>query len=187
MSDNWKDDPSADERWNAGCDFTMTQLCNVLGVDPHMVSWDAATETVDGDVAAVIGNILRAKFGEDWGPACRSPADHERELADLIARYYRQEIGCCMQQAEHWAKENFPLAVHHRVRKADAYFQIVALCERFAEWNENPFDAMCDALKRGLIKPPGTYPPTAEIHAYRHPTFVVEKLKTASKAAGGPA
>lgn len=57
--DSWRDDPSADERWNAGCDFAMEQLCAFLGVDPHMVSWDAATETVDGDVCAVIGNILR--------------------------------------------------------------------------------------------------------------------------------
>jgi hypothetical protein len=114
-------------------------------------------------------------------------ADQERELAGLIARYYRQEIGCCMQQAEHWAKENFPLAVHHRVRKADAYYQVVALFERFLHWDENPFDTMRDAMKRGLIKPPGTYPPAAEIHAYRDPRFVVEKLKTASRAAGGPA
>ena len=30
-----------------------------------MVNWDAATETLDGDVQAVIGNILRARFGED--------------------------------------------------------------------------------------------------------------------------
>lgn len=110
----------------------------------------------------------------------------ERDLASLIAAYYRQEIGCSMQQAEHWAKENFPLAVHHRVRAADSNYQIVALCERFATWNENPFDAMRRAIDRGLLKPAGTYPPTAEIHAYRDPSFVVEKLKTASKTAGGP-
>lgn len=60
------DDPTSSAEWNNGCDFAMTQLCNVLGVDPNLVSWDAATETVDGDVAAVIGNILRAKFGDDW-------------------------------------------------------------------------------------------------------------------------
>jgi hypothetical protein len=61
-------DPTADERWNEGCDFAMLQLCQVLGVDPHTVSWDAATETVDGDVQSVIGNILRAGMGEDWEP-----------------------------------------------------------------------------------------------------------------------
>lgn len=111
----------------------------------------------------------------------------ERDLAGLIARYYRQEIGLSMQQAEHWAKENYPLAVHHRVRDADSNYQVVALCERFKEWNENPFDVMRRDLERGLFKPAGTYPPTAEIHAYRDPRFVVEKLKTASKEAGSPA
>lgn len=65
-ADDWQDDPSADERWNAGCDFAMTHLCSVLGVDPKAVTWDAATETLDGDVEAVIGNILSARFGDDW-------------------------------------------------------------------------------------------------------------------------
>lgn len=62
------DDPTASKEWNEGCDFAMEQLCRFLGVDPSSVSWDAATETIDGDVQAVIGNILCAKFGEDWGP-----------------------------------------------------------------------------------------------------------------------
>jgi hypothetical protein len=62
------DDPTASKEWNEGCDFAMTQLCKFLGVEPSSISWDAATETVEGDVSAVIGNILRAKFGEDWGP-----------------------------------------------------------------------------------------------------------------------
>lgn len=114
-------------------------------------------------------------------------AAKERELADLISRYYRQEIGCSMQQAEHWAKENHPLAVHHRVRTADAYYQVVALFERFDAGHGNPFDAMRRALEQGLVYPAGTYPPSGAIHAYRDPAFVVEKLKTASKAAGGPA
>jgi hypothetical protein len=52
-----------------GIDFALEQLCKFLDVDPASVNWDAATETVDGDVQAVIGNILRAKFGEDWGPS----------------------------------------------------------------------------------------------------------------------
>lgn len=63
---DWRDDPSADERWNAGLDYGQTQLCKVLGVDPTSVSWDAATETLDGDVQSVIGNILTARFGDDW-------------------------------------------------------------------------------------------------------------------------
>jgi hypothetical protein len=63
------DDPTASEEWNAGCDFAMVQLCAVLGIEPNSISWDAATETVDGDVCAVICNIMRAKFGDDWNPA----------------------------------------------------------------------------------------------------------------------
>ena len=59
--EDWREDPSADERWNLGCDFAMMQLCCVLGVDPNEIMWDAATETVEGDVRSVIGNILREK------------------------------------------------------------------------------------------------------------------------------
>jgi hypothetical protein len=64
--EDWRDDPSSDERWNAGVDCAMKLFCDYLGVDPDAVTWDAATETVDGDISAVIGNILRAKFGEDY-------------------------------------------------------------------------------------------------------------------------
>lgn len=71
---NWRDDPSADERWNVGLDFGQEQLCAVLGVDPGAVSWDAATETLDGDVQAVIGNILTAWAGDDWRDVSRKTA-----------------------------------------------------------------------------------------------------------------
>lgn len=67
IESDWRDNPSSDERWQEGCNFAMEQLCDYLGVDPKSVSWDAATETLDGDVQAVIGNILRQKYGEDWG------------------------------------------------------------------------------------------------------------------------
>lgn len=71
-------DPTANPAWNDGCDYAMTQLCLFLGVNQNDVRWDAATETVEGDVQAVIGNILRAKFGEDWGPSdCLTPAASE--------------------------------------------------------------------------------------------------------------
>ncbi len=77
---DWKDDPSADERWQAGCDFAMVQLCEALGVDPKSVRWDAATETLDGDVSAVIWNILRAKMGDDWdAPSTPSPVPSSGE------------------------------------------------------------------------------------------------------------
>lgn len=71
--EDWRDDPSADERWDAGCQFAMDMLCDVLGVDPKSVNWDAATETLDGDVASVIGNIMRAKYGDEWSARDASP------------------------------------------------------------------------------------------------------------------
>jgi hypothetical protein len=67
------EDQTLSAEWNNGCDFAMMQLCNFLCVDPDAVNWDAATETVDGDVRAVIGNILHAKFGEDWSPQTAPP------------------------------------------------------------------------------------------------------------------
>lgn len=76
--DDWRDDPSADERWNAGCDFAMLRLCSVLGIDPGSVRWDAATETVDGDVRAVIRNIIEQALGENWQDrALPLPGDKE--------------------------------------------------------------------------------------------------------------
>lgn len=89
--EDWRDDPSADERWNAGLDFAMQQLCKVLDVDPAKVTWDAATETVDGDVRAVIWNILRAKMGEDWKPApVAANASAEARLRDDITDWFGQ-------------------------------------------------------------------------------------------------
>jgi len=80
--EDWRDDPSADERWNAGVDFVMKQICYALGVDPKDVRWDAATETVDGDVNAVIWNIFRAKMGEDWDPDA-TPSDRQATIEAL--------------------------------------------------------------------------------------------------------
>ncbi len=77
---SWKDDPAADERWNAGCDFALEHLAKYLNVDMASITWDGATETVEGDVQAVIGNILRAKYGEDWGPEDRFPAVNPDEV-----------------------------------------------------------------------------------------------------------
>lgn len=86
----WRDDPAADERWCDGLDYGQTQLCIVLGIDPQTVNWDAATETLDGDVHSVIGNILTMRFGEDWQslpPAKDGPQEGEVERAakELLA------------------------------------------------------------------------------------------------------
>jgi hypothetical protein len=55
--------------FDEGIDFALLTLCAVLGVDPQSVEFDAATETIDGDVRAVIGNIFTAKFGDGWDPS----------------------------------------------------------------------------------------------------------------------
>lgn len=100
-ADDWRDDPSADERWNAGLDFAMGQFCAALGVDPKSVRWDAATETLDGDVNAVIWNILRARFGEDWDPAtAESNASVEARLRGALEHYAKEYCeGWCEQDA----------------------------------------------------------------------------------------
>lgn len=66
---DWRDDPAADDRWQAGCDYAMMRLCDILGVDMKSVRWDAATETLDGDVCAVLWNILVAKYGDGFDPS----------------------------------------------------------------------------------------------------------------------
>lgn len=86
LEEDWRDDPSADERWQAGLDYGMERFCSMLGVDPKDVRWDAATEELDGDVCAVIGNILRVKFGDDFDPM--KPLPSAGLGADEIARVF---------------------------------------------------------------------------------------------------
>lgn len=78
---DWRDDPACDERWSAGLDFAMLQLCAAIGVDPDSISFDAATETLDGDVQSVMWRILRAKFGEDF-PA--TPRPEASDAPDIV-------------------------------------------------------------------------------------------------------
>lgn len=111
-------------------------------------------------------------------------ARHEDDLAQIVAAYYRREIGRLMHQAEHWANNNKPLAVHDRARSADNYFQIVVLMERDVSkgW-KRPFDEMRDSLARPANpEHVGAYPPSAEISAYRDPRHAVAQLTAAEKA-----
>lgn len=77
--DDWRKDPSADDRWSAGCDYAMTALCKLLRINTDDVTWDAATEELEGDVLAVLGNILTVRFGDDWRRAEPQPAVADRE------------------------------------------------------------------------------------------------------------
>lgn len=67
---------------DAGINYAIRQLCEILDVDPHSISWDAATETMDGDVSSVICNVLRAAYGEEWSS---KPEDTARMRAALEA------------------------------------------------------------------------------------------------------
>jgi hypothetical protein len=84
-ADDWRSDPSGDGRWIAGCDFAITQMAAVLGIEPDAFSWDAATEELEGDVRAVIGNVLTAKFGDDWPNTAAADRIATLEAACLAA------------------------------------------------------------------------------------------------------
>jgi hypothetical protein len=109
----------------------------------------------------------------------------EREHAALIVDYYRCAIGRKMQQAQHWHEEGkHPLAVHHRVMGADSYFQIVVLFERMDQHGQNPFETMRRELNYPFTrKDLSTYPPSAEIHAYRDVKHVAKLLAELEGAA----
>lgn len=53
------------EDFHTGITYAIEALSCVLGIDVNSFSHDAATETTEGDVMAVLGNCLNAKFGED--------------------------------------------------------------------------------------------------------------------------
>ena len=74
-------DLAEDSRWNAGVDYAITQLCVMLGVDPAKINWDAATETLDGDVMSVLGNALRAAYGDEWSSSSLNTACIRAALA----------------------------------------------------------------------------------------------------------
>ncbi len=103
---DWRADPTSDEHWNAGCDFAMEQLCKALGVDPATVNWDAATETVDGDVQSVIWNILRTRMGEDWSPDTASPAEAAMRWRHKKRGSTYTEVGIGRMQAASWVDLN---------------------------------------------------------------------------------
>ena len=101
----------------------------------------------------------------------------EDEHAALIVDHYRCAIGRLMQQAQHWHEEGkHPLAVHHRVMKADSYYQIVALFGRDGN-RATGFEQIRHALNMPITrKDLGTYPPSPELHVYRDVAYVAKLL-----------
>jgi hypothetical protein len=80
-----EEDLASDDRWNAGVNYAIERLCEILGVDPKAVNWDAATETLDGDVMSVICNVLVAAYGEEWSSSERDTAVIRLALASIPA------------------------------------------------------------------------------------------------------
>lgn len=80
-----EEDLASDDRWNAGVNYAIERLCEILGVDPKAVNWDAATETLDGDVMSVICNVLVAAYGEEWSSNERDTAIIRSALASIPA------------------------------------------------------------------------------------------------------
>ena len=66
-----EEDLASDDRWNAGVNYAIERLCEIFGIDPKSINWDAATETLDGDVMSVICNVLVAAYGEEWSSSER--------------------------------------------------------------------------------------------------------------------
>ena len=52
-----------------GVEWAVEAIGEMLGVSANDYSWDAATEEWEGDVHAVMCNMLTAAFGENWKPA----------------------------------------------------------------------------------------------------------------------
>jgi hypothetical protein len=90
--------------------------------------------------------------------------------ADALKTWLWAEIGRLMHQAEHWANNGRPHAVLYRLHKADAYYQIIALCDR-----GNPFKAMRTEVARQAQDVPGAYPPSADLARYRDADFVASQ------------
>jgi hypothetical protein len=113
-ADDWESDPAADERWVAGCDFAIFQLASVLGIKPDAFSWDAATEELDGDVRAVIGNALTAALGDDWFPEAHAAALREaweagRDAVIAEAKRGIAEIEAVSEQTDYLRAKVFAL------------------------------------------------------------------------------
>ena len=106
------------------------------------------------------------------------------DVANLVVSYFRREIGRLMHQAEHWAKNDKPLAVHHRVTQADAYYQVVSLFERHGKFDKNVFDIMRSEVARQDVFPPGQYPPSSEVNRYRDPVWAWAMAKGEEPPAG---
>lgn len=163
--DDWRNDPSADERWNAGCDYAMTALCKLLRINTDDVTWDAATEELEGDVLAVIGNILTVRFGDDWRKA--APQIETGKPIVMTYRNWRGEIGlraiiphCLWWGATEWHPEPGWLLTAWDCSKAEVRDFALADCQFTALPAPQPAqmdrEALVDVIQAALWRCPDT-------------------------------
>ncbi|BBB99358.1 hypothetical protein [Bradyrhizobium elkanii] len=132
-----------------GIDFALVQLCKYLGVDPDDVTWDAATETVDGDVQAVIGNIFCTKFGEDW-----SPSDpHSSERIAVVQGDLDRESNAAESYHAFWIEERGKrIATEARLAEAlEALKPFASLADATSEQHRNDRPIVY-GLDPGIVK-----------------------------------
>ena len=63
----YEDDGEVSQDFEKGMEWAVEAIGEMLGVSANDYSWDAATEEWEGDVRAVMGNMLTAALGEEWG------------------------------------------------------------------------------------------------------------------------
>jgi len=186
---------------------TLTPPPNTINFEPADIDifeagWKAAKEAPRPMTAAQLTEIIRSWLDADhaghWGAferaldAAITPAPQEapgqpipgevratveREMAAQVVAFYRGEIGRLMQQAQHWADNGKPLAVHHRLRKADAYFQVVCMFDRSEAQGWAPIGERLRVVDNPVKgQSHGAYPGGAALHRYRDPQYVSSLL-----------
>jgi hypothetical protein len=73
------DDLSSDERWQAGCDHAVEQVCNYLRVE-------APAHAPGTELRQIIHGIMQAKLGERWWPDSEwiHVRPHQKQCLELI-------------------------------------------------------------------------------------------------------
>lgn len=64
--------------FETGMEWAVETIGEMLGVSANDYSWDAATEEWEGDVRAMMCNMLTAALGDDWQDKIK-PTPKERD------------------------------------------------------------------------------------------------------------
>ena len=187
--------PEYAQQCEADADFIARARTDIPSLLAHIAEQDAALAAAEKRAEEAEAQLkLVRRQRDDMNAAyqfeCKAARESEAETlsrkshAKIIHEFYKREIGRLMQQAEHWAENGKPHAVHHRIRKADAYFQVVVLFDpaRRDLGFDEPFLQMERAIASAPVKPDGTYPPSAELARYASPDFFVSEATSQLEA-----